>query len=65
MSTRPRFGFPHILESLAQLVAQTPDPENWDRKKLLNKLCVDFDVREEQLLKRGFDRAYRQVIEGV
>jgi hypothetical protein len=36
-----------------------------DRRVVLARLCAALDAEEELLLLRGFDRAYRRVIEGV
>ena len=39
--------------------------EALDRRAVLARLCAAFEMDEALLLLRGFDRAYRRVIEGV
>ena len=66
-----RFGYVHIVERLAELHREAHcDPQPgaavpFDRRKVLRRLCQAFDAEEDVLLRRGFDRAYRRIVEGV
>ncbi len=71
-----RFGFAEVLarllayraeaEAAAEADAQ-PDPERscLDRRRVLARLARDMDVEPALLLERGFERAYRRMVEGV
>ncbi len=66
-----RFGYVHIVERLAALhrEAQCESKHGaavpFDRRQVLRSLCLAFDAEEGVLLRRGFDRAYRRIVEGV
>ena len=60
-----RFGFVHILASIQRLGGEGSLPEQMDRRVVLERLCQAFEVEEAVLLERGFDRAYRQIVEGL
>ena len=62
-TTHGRFGFSQILEAMAQLRAHGPDLP--DRRAALNALVEQFETSEDILLERGFDKAYRRLVEGV
>ena len=59
-----RFGFSKILESLAA-IQHRGGVEMMDRQEMLALLAVELEVEEAELLQKGFDRAYRQIVEGV
>ncbi len=40
-------------------------PEAMDRLRVLRRLQAELGVEVELLLERGFDKAYRRVVEGV
>lgn len=63
----PRFGFHHLLRRIEEMRqdAAGGDPDGLDRRVVLNRLCRELESEEALVLLRGFDRAYRQVIEGV
>jgi len=61
----PRFGFPDLEAELLSLAGQATAPRDLDRRTLLERLGRKFGAEEAVLLRRGFDRAYRRLIEGV
>ncbi len=60
-----RFGYEHIVAQLERLRREAADPAELDRRRVLARLCAAFAAEEALLLERGFDRAYRRMIEGV
>ncbi len=63
----PRFGFHLLLRRIEEFSrdAEGGDLSALDRRVVLNRLCRELKAEEALVLLRGFDRAYRQVIEGV
>lgn len=66
----PRFGYALLLERLrayqAQAAAQQPAAAGaMDRRRVLARLAAELQAPPEVLLRRGFDRAYRLVVEGL
>lgn len=61
----PKFGYPRLLEEVGQIIRAAPFPEALDRRAVLFTLTRRLEVEEAVLLRRGFDKAYRQIIEGV
>ena len=61
----PRFGVERILQELAAIQARPGGVAAMDRQRVLAELCQALAVEEAVLLERGFDRAYRQIVEGV
>lgn len=63
----PRFGYHHLLRRMGDLLAEAGGPasETMDRRRVLARLCMELHAPENLLLERGFDRAYRQIVEGV
>jgi hypothetical protein len=62
---RRKAGFPWLVEAIRRQREAAPNSDALDRRALLKRLCAELETEEAQLLRRGFDRAYRQVIEGV
>jgi hypothetical protein len=62
---RQKLSFPIILGAIQGYASRAEDPVSLDRKRVLGWLCAEWDCKPEALLLRGFDRAYRLVIEGV
>ena len=60
-----RFGYIQLVEQIGQIRAESQNPEELDRRKLIERLCHDLGVSEAALLERGFDKAYRRIVEGV
>jgi hypothetical protein len=65
----PKFGFRDVERCLERLhrtaQAGPPDEHALDRQVLLAAACRQLAADEPVLLRRGFDRAYRRLIEGV
>lgn len=63
----PRFGYHRLLRRLGELLAEAGGPatETMDRRRVLARLCAELNAPETLLLERGFDKAYRQIVEGV
>ena len=61
----PRFGYPDLEAELLSLAGQAAAPRDLDRRTLLERLGRKSGAEEAVLLRRGFDRAYRRLIEGV
>ncbi|MEE8554737.1 MAG: hypothetical protein V3T00_02670 [bacterium] len=54
-----------LLETIRGYRAEAAGVETLDRRVVLTRLMGQFGVDEEELALRGFDRAYRLVVEGV
>ena len=66
MSTpRQKLSFPLVLETLARYRDEAPDWEALDRREVLRRMERDLETDGEELALRGFDRAYRLIVEGV
>ncbi|MBT3715800.1 MAG: hypothetical protein HOF14_07480 [Deltaproteobacteria bacterium] len=48
-----------------QIIQQTNNSEKIDFYSLLDEMSVYYSLTTEELLTRGFRKAYRQAIEGV
>ena len=60
-----KFGFDNLVKAIAALRGETGGVEGLDRRVVLEKLRRSFQTEEEVLLRRGFDKAYRQIVEGI
>ena len=60
-----RFGYHLLLERLQRYRAEAADPGAMDRRRVLARLEAELDADVEVLLQRGFDKAYRRIVEGV
>jgi hypothetical protein len=61
----PRFGFELLLRRVQGYRAEAAAPEAMDRLRVLRRLQAELGVEAELLLRRGFDKAYRRVVEGL
>ena len=61
----PRFGIELILQVLQEIGHREGGVAVMDRRVVLAELGKRLGVEEPLLLERGFDRAYRQIVEGV
>ena len=66
----PKITYPLVEATLARYrtdaeAALPADPEAMDRRIVLRRLCRELGTDEAELLRWGFDRAYRQMVEGV
>ena len=62
---KTKLHFNHLLLKLHQKTQQTTVPEKIDFYPLLEEMSIYFNHTPEELLLRGFRKAYRQAIEGV
>ena len=60
-----RFGYIQLVEQIGQLRQESQNPDELDRRNLIERLCLDLGVDEATLMERGFDKAYRRIVEGV
>lgn len=64
----PRFGFALLVQRLRAYrreAEERRDPGAMDRRRVLRRLGEELGAPPELLLERGFDKAYRRVVEGV
>lgn len=60
-----RIGFEGLLEVLDRYRAEARCANELDRRHLLFRLGAELELEEAELLRRGFDKAYRRIVEGV
>ena len=57
--------YEHIVEFLKNRLAQPPCGNDHDFLPMLEEGSVTFKVSMDELLKKGFRKAYRQIVEGL
>ena len=57
--------YDHVLEFLKNRLAQPPCGNDHDFLPMLEEGSVTFKVSMDVLLKTGFRKAYRQIVEGL
>ena len=57
--------FDHLLLLLEKRILQKSIPEKKDFYNLLEEISIKYNLTREELLMRGFRKAYRQVVDGV
>ena len=62
---KTKLHFDQLLLLLEKMILQTSLPENKDFYYLLEEISIKYNLTSEELLMRGFRKAYRQVVEGV
>ena len=62
---KTKLHFNHLLLKLHQKTQQTTDPEKIDYYPLLEEMSEYYNLTPDELLLRGFRKAYRQAIEGL
>ncbi len=60
-----KFGFDDLLQAIRQHAGGARCANDLDREVVLERMRTLFGVEPEVLLRRGFDKAYRHVVEGV
>ena len=60
-----KLHFDQLLLLLENMILQTSVPEKKDFYHLLEDISVKYNLTREELLMRGFRKAYRQVVDGV
>jgi len=64
-STQPRIGLEGLYTLLCRYQAEARCANELDRPHLLFRAGQELALEEEELLRRGFDKAYRRMVEGV
>jgi hypothetical protein len=62
---RRKLSFEIVLAAVEAHAKAVQSPDELDRKIVLERVCRELQAKPEALLLRGFERAYRLVIEGV
>ena len=62
---KKKLHFDQLLLLLEKMILQTSVPEKKDFYNLLEEISVKYNLTREELLMRGFRKAYRQVVDGV
>ena len=60
-----KLHFDQLLLLLDKIILQTSVPEEKDFYHLLEEISIKYSLTREELLMRGFRKAYRQVVDGV
>ena len=60
-----KLHFDHLLLLLQKMILQKSISEKKDFYYLLEEISIKYNLSEEELLMRGFRKAYRQVVDGV
>ena len=60
-----KLHFEQLLLLLEKMISQTSVPEKKDFYHLLEEISIKYNLTREELLMRGFRKAYRQVVDGV
>ena len=65
MKKKTKLHFDQLQLKLYQIIQQTNNSEKIDFYSLLDEMSVYYSLTTEELLTRGFRKAYRQAIEGI
>ena len=57
--------YDHVLEFLKNRLAQSPCGDDHDFLPMLEEGSATLEVSMDVLLKKGFRKAYRQIVEGL
>ena len=57
--------YDHVVEFLKKRLTQSPCGNDHDFLPMLEEGSVTFKVSMDVLLKKGFRKAYRQIVEGL
>ena len=60
-----KLHFDQLLLLLQKMILQESISEKKDFYYLLEEISIKYNLSEEELLMRGFRKAYRQVVDGV
>ena len=64
-SRKTLITYDHVLEFLQNRLTQPPCGNDHDFIPMLEEGSVTFKVSMDVLLKKGFRKAYRQIVEGL
>ena len=62
---KTKLHFDQLLLLLEKMILRTSVPEKKDFYPLLEEISIKYNLTTEELLTRGFRKAYRQVVDGV
>ena len=62
---KTKLHFDQMLLLLEKNILRTSVPEKKDFYNLLEEISIKYDLTREELLMKGFRKAYRQVVDGV
>ena len=62
---KTKLHFDQMLSLLEKNILRTSVPEKKDFYNLLEEISIKYNLTREELLMRGFRKAYRQVVDGV
>ena len=62
---KTKLHFEQLLLLLEKMILKTSVPEKKDFYHLLEEISIKYNLTGEELLMRGFRKAYRQVVDGV
>tara|TARA_B100001123_G_scaffold234582_1_gene263207 strand:+ start:449 stop:652 length:204 start_codon:yes stop_codon:yes gene_type:complete len=57
--------FDQLLILLEKMILQASVPEKKDFFHLMEEISIKYNLTREELLMRGFRKAYRQIVDGV
>ncbi len=60
-----KLHFDQLLLSLEKMILHPSVPEKKDFYHLLEEVSIKYNLTKEELLMKGFRKAYRQVVDGV
>ncbi|MBG55710.1 MAG: hypothetical protein CL935_01095 [Deltaproteobacteria bacterium] len=60
-----KLNFEHLLIILEKIILQNSIAEKKDFYHLLEEISIKYNHSREELLMRGFRKAYRQIVDGV
>ena len=60
-----KFGFADLQQAMDAYAASARCENDLDRDVVLERMRQEFGVESPVLLRRGFDKAYRRIVEGV
>ena len=64
-NVKTKLHFDQLLLLLDKMILQASVPEKKDFFHLLEEISIKYNLTREELLMRGFRKAYRQVVDGV
>jgi|TARA_B110000305_G_C19313062_1_gene574956 hypothetical protein len=62
---KTKLHFDHLLLKLHEMNQQVAVPKSMDYYALLEAMSAYYNLTAEELLTRGFRKAYRQAVEGL
>ena len=62
---KTKLHFDQMILLLEKNILRTSVPEKKDFYNLLEEISIKYNLTREELLMRGFRKAYRQVVDGV